>query len=143
MLGDMGRAGRPRTVQAPPCPDCESEERVVPKGLKDVDGTPRRAFLCQACDRPFVPGVNTDSPSPELKAAVRRVRAETQVPLRLLASAMTNNLGVEVSHATIGAWCREGPEPGDPASQEAMACEYISILWALRHEIDAEKRASS
>ncbi len=141
----MGRAGRPRTVQAPPCPGCESEERVVPKGLKDVEGEPRRAFLCQACDGVFVPGVNVQPPSPELKAAVRRVRAETQVPLRLLASAMANNLGVDVSHATIGAWCREKQEPGgaESASEEAMACEYISILWALRHEIDAEKRPSS
>ncbi len=134
----MGRVGRPRTVQSPPCPKCESEQQVVPKGLKDVEGEPKRSFLCNTCNRLFIPGVKTEPPSAELKAAVRRVREETGVPLRLIAKAMTNNLGVDVSHTTIGAWCRETGDPGVQADEQALACEYISILWALRHEIDAE-----
>lgn len=136
----MGRVGRPRTVQSPPCPKCESERQVVPKGLKEVEGEPKRSFLCKGCDRLFIPGVKTEPPSAELKGAVRRVREETGVPLRLIAKAMTNNLGVDVSHTTIGAWCREAEPPTDEEAEKALACEYISILWALRHEIDAESR---
>lgn len=134
--------GRPRTVHSPPCPDCETEAHVVAKGLKTVEGETKRSFLCRQCDRVFVPGVRTEPPSAELKAAVRRVREETEVPLRLIAAAMTNHLGVHVSHTTVGAWCREAESQG-VHDEEAMACEYISILWALRHEIDADRRGPS
>lgn len=129
-------AGRPRTVQAPPCPGCGTSTHVVAHGLQDVEGETRRAFRCRGCARGFVPGV--ERPSAELKQAVQRVRAETGVPYRLLAQAITNNLGVPVSHTTVGQWCRAGPAPEGQAP-----CEYLSVLWALQWQIQEEGRTGS
>jgi intein-encoded DNA endonuclease-like protein len=72
--------------------------------------------------------------------AVRRIRVETQAPYRLIANAITRHLGLQVSHTTVSAWCREDAPPEET---QAMPCEYLSVLWALRHEIEAEQQESS
>jgi transposase-like protein len=137
----MGRVGRPRSVNAPPCPECEGNERVTSHGFQTVNGEPRRSFRCAPCGRVFVPGVTSDGPSAELRWAVRRVRRETDAPYRLIANAITRHLGLSVSHTTVGAWCRE--PSGEGESEEEAPCEYLSVLWALRHELRAEAGAQA
>lgn len=136
----MGRLGRPRSVHAPPCPTCGTAEDVTSHGVQSVAGEPRRSFRCGGCARVFVPGVVTDRPSRELKLAVRRVRHETDAPYRLIASAISRHLGVAVSHSAVGAWCRE-PVDDESADGGEMPCEYLSVLWALRHELSEEAHA--
>lgn len=135
----MGRVGRPPSIDAPPCPDCETTDDVVSHRVKEVEGELRRAFRCSACSSVFVPGFDDRGPSDDLKAAVHRVRQETEAPYRLIARALSRHLGVDVSHTTVGDWCRDDP-PGDDLDEEMMACEYLSVLWALRHEIRDEAR---
>lgn len=72
-----------------------------------------------------------------MRAAVRRVRQETGANYRLLARALTAQLGIPVTHTTVGEWCRReagGPEP------DGTPCEYLSLLWALKQEIESELR---
>lgn len=107
--------------------------------VQEVEGELRRSFRCTGCSRTFVPGFQDPRPSPELRAAVRRVRKETEAPYRLISDAVTRHLGVSVSHTTVGAWCRDASAPG--TDDEAMACEYLSVLWALRHEIEDQARS--
>jgi hypothetical protein len=137
----MGRVGRPRSVNAPPCPECGNAERVTSHGFQSVTGEPRRAFRCAACARVFVPGVTANGPSPELKSAVRRVRRETSAPYRLIANAVSRHLGLTISHTTVGAWCREPLLPDEDG--EDAPCEYLSVLWALHHELRAEAVAQA
>ncbi len=136
----MGSVGRPRSLDAPPCPACEQAKDVVAAGVREVEGTVRRAFRCTSCKHGFVPGVETGGPTPELKAAVRRARAETDAPYRLLASAVSGHLGVDVSHTTVGRWCRSEPEQD---VEREMPCEYLSVLWALRCQIQEEQGSTS
>lgn len=136
----MGRVGRPRGAPGPPCPRCESDVDVVRHDIKEVEGEPRRRYRCSACDEVFIPGFSSDRPSEDLKVAVRRIRAETEAPYRLIANAITRHLGLTVSHTTVSAWCRSG---GSEQDGEEMPCEYLSVLWALRHEIDAERREAA
>lgn len=138
----MGRVGRPRSLDAPPCPRCERTEDVAAAGIRDVDGVPQRAFRCTSCKHGFVPGVETEGPTPELKAAVRRARVETEAPYRLLASALSRHLGVDVSHTTVGRWCRSD-QGLEIEEGEQMPCEYLSVLWALRCEIQDEQQAGA
>lgn len=151
----VGRVGRPPSIDSPPCPECERTEAVGSHGIQDVDGQPRRAFRCSDCERAFVPGVDPDKPSPELKQAVARVRSETDAPYRLIADAISRHLGISVSHTAVRTWCDErqpqadGHGVGDvedaasTVEEEALACEYLSVLWALRHEIQDEARAET
>lgn len=132
----MGRVGRPRSAQVPPCPGCESVQSVVRHDILEVDGEPKRRYRCGDCARVFVPGLVDTRPSEDLKTAVRRIRVETQAPYRLIANAITRHLGMPVTHTTISAWCRDGGPVGD---DEQMPCEYLSVLWALRHEIEHEQ----
>lgn len=115
---------------------------MVAAGIREVDGTPQRAFRCTSCEHGFVPGAETEGPTPKLKAAVRRARTETEAPYRLLASALSRHLGVGVSHTTVGRWCRTG-EGLELEDGEQMPCEYLSVLWALRCEIEDEQTAGS
>lgn len=130
----MARLGRPRTIPRPPCPTCLREDRVVAHGFQDGPER-RRVFRCARCARSFAPGATARRPDEAVKAAVRRVRRETGVNYRLLASALSNHLGVPVSHTTVGAWCRAGDSGPEP---EGAPCEYLSLLWALKQEIEAE-----
>lgn len=138
----MGRVGRPRSLDAPPCPQCQRTADVVAAGVREVEDELHRSFRCTACEHGFIPGVETQGPTPELRAAVRRVRAETEAPYRLLASALTRHLGVDVSHTTVGQWCRSDQEPKVETGQP-MPCEYLSVLWALRCEIQDEQRGAA
>lgn len=114
-------------------------------GLQDVDGEPRRAFRCDDCESVFVPGVAREGASAELKAAVARVRSETDAPYRLIANALGRHLGVSASHTAVRSWCEQADPDAAEADVEqgALACEYLSVLWALRHEIKDEARAGS
>lgn len=136
----MGRVGRPPSIDAPPCPRCEATEDVASHGIRDVDGQPRRSFRCNTCEHAFVPGFDAKQPTRALKGAVRHVRDETQAPYRLIANAITRHLGVEVSHTTVRGWCQDDAL-GDEVDEETLACEHLSILWALRHEIKDEAQA--
>lgn len=133
----MGRVGRPPSLDAPPCPACGTGEDVASHGIQEVNGDPKRAFRCKTCSRVFVPGHADDQPTPALKAALRRVRSQTEAPYRLMSNALSTHLGIEASHTTVRAWCTDD-DPTDPVDEEALACEYLSVLWALRHEIQAE-----
>lgn len=141
----MGRVGRPRSIDSPPCPECEATDDVASHGIQEIDGDLQRAFRCSSCARVFVPGFAEEQPSRELRQAVRRVRRETEAPYRLIANSIEHQLGVSVSHTTVRSWC----DKQDGASSEAekgaedadLACEYLSVLWALRHEIEDEARA--
>lgn len=135
----MGQVGRPPSIDAPPCPECETTDDVVSHQVQEVEGQLRRAFRCTGCSRVFVPGFDGTGPSDELKAAVRRVRRETEAPYRLIARAISRHLGVDVSHTTVGEWCRRGA-PTDGDDDASLACDYLSVLWALRHEIRDEAR---
>lgn len=106
-------------------------------GFQGEGESRRRAFRCGRCRRTFVPGATPRRATEAVRAAVRRVRRETGVNYRLLASALTAHLGVPASHATVGAWCRapDGPEP------EGTPCEYLSLLWALRQVIEGDLAA--
>lgn len=138
----MGRVGRPPSIDAPPCPQCETTENVATHGIRDVDGQPRRSFRCDACEHVFVPGFDDQQPTQALKGAVRLVREETEAPYRLIANAITRHLGIDVSHTTVRGWCQQDSDT--PAKKDdALACEHLSILWALRHEIKDEARAKS
>lgn len=106
-------------------------------GIQEIEGAPRRAFRCQACSRVFVPGVEKRTPSEALKDAVASVREETDAPFRLIASALVRHLGIEVSHTTIRSWSTDR-EPGELEDGSDAACERLSILWALHHEIQDE-----
>lgn len=113
-------------------------------GIQDIGGVPRRAFRCGACEHVFVPGVERDRPSRELKEAVARVRSETQAPYRLISNALGRHLGVPVSHTTVRTWCGDAdPDAAADEEQDELACEYLSVLWALRHEIKEEARADA
>lgn len=135
----MGRVGRPRHAPGPPCPQCASDERVLRHDIAQVEGTPTRRYRCTSCARVFVPGLPDERLSGDLKFAVRRVRKETHAPYRLIANAITRHLGSSVSHTTVSAWCQEA---GGEDEREEMPCEYLSVLWALRHEIEAERKES-
>lgn len=141
----MGRVGRPPSIDAPPCPECETTDDVVSHRVQEVEGQLRRAFRCTGCSRVFVPGFEDSGPSDELKAAVRRVRRETEAPYRLIARALSRHLGVDVSHTTVGAWCRDRAVGDDGDDGALVACEYLSVLWALRYEIrdEADSRGSA
>lgn len=130
----MPRLGRPRTVERPPCPACEREDRVVSHGFETSGGERFRVFRCERCGKRFAPGRERRRADPAIRWAVRRVRQETGVNYRLLASALTNHLGLGVTHATVGAWCRAPFEGSEP---EGTPCEYLSLLWALKQEIEA------
>lgn len=72
-----------------------------------------------------------------VRAAVRRVRRETGANYRLLARALTAQLGIPITHTTVGEWCRRAADAPEP---EGTPCEYLSLLWALKQEIEAELR---
>lgn len=105
---------------------------MVAHGFRDVAGAHRRSFRCTDCGKGFTPGVAPRRVDPAVRAAVRRVRRETEVPYRLLSRALGRHLGISASHATVGAWCRADDETPEP---EGTPCEYLSILWALRQEL--------
>ena len=123
---------------SPPCPKCEAAEQVVRHDIVQVDGEPKRRYRCPPCASVFIPGIASDRPSEDLKVAVRRIREETEAPYRLIASAITRHLGLQVSHTTVSAWCRD---PSAVSDSDQMPCEYLSVLWALRHEIEQEKKS--
>ncbi len=108
---------------------------MVAHGLRTVDGEPRRRFRCERCGKGFVPGAEDRRPDDAVRAAVRRVRGETDASYRLLADALTNHLGIDVSHTTVGTWCRA---EADDDAVEGVPCEYLSLLWALRQEIETD-----
>lgn len=143
----MGRVGRPPSIEAPPCPACGRAEAVASHGLQDIDGLPRRAFRCEDCEDVFVPGASSDDDAEDasraLRSAVSRVRLETEAPYRLIANALDRHLGVGVSHTTVRTWCEQGgPDASSEDAEEGeLACEYLSVLWALRHEIKDEAQA--
>lgn len=133
----MARSGRPRTVERPPCPTCAKEDRVVAHGFSGEGEARRRVFRCTRCAHRFSPGAVVRRADDAVRAAVRRVRRETDANYRLLARALTSHLGIPVTHTTVGEWCRREalrPEP------EGTPCEYLSLLWALKQEIEAELR---
>lgn len=114
---------------------CGQDDEVAASGFQEARGARRRSFRCHRCARRFTPGAAPKRASPEIRAAVRRVRREADVPYRLLARALSQQLGIEASHATVGAWCR-AEDPGSEADR--APCEYISLLWAIREEIRRE-----
>lgn len=138
----MGRVGRPPSIEAPPCPSCGRADAVASHGLQDVDGQPRRAFRCEGCQDVFVPGASSEDEeaSRVLRLAVARVRSETEAPYRLIANALDRHLGIDVSHTTVRTWCEEADPDAEAEDAEEgdLACEYLSVLWALRHEIKDE-----
>lgn len=133
----MARLGRPRAVERPPCPTCARDDRVVAHGFAGEGAERRRVFRCTRCTRRFSPGSEARRANEAVRAAVRRVRRETGANYRLLARALTSQLGVAVTHTTVGEWCRRDETTHEP---EGTPCEYLSLLWALKQEIESELR---
>lgn len=104
-------------------------------GFRQIDGTSRRSFRCRGCGPTFTPGAAPQRADEAVRAAVRRVRHETDVPYRLLALALSRHLGIKVTHTTIRSWCQEDLTEAETAD---TPCEYLSLLWALRQEITGE-----
>lgn len=132
----VARVGRPRSVERPPCPSCASSEGVVAHGFREVDGERRRSFRCTECGPAFTPGAASRGADAAVRAAVRRVRHETEVPYRILAIALSRHLGIAASHTTVRNWCAEAPPNIEPTG---APCEYLSLLWALRQELTREQ----